>query len=152
MQALISSWLGKTNLCLISLSLLQICKLASSLKLSKGAYDVGTDHERVHGGYLAAYCWRHIFVFNLQRLQELIANFSVFGNFKLDLTLQGAVASWLHVMFSTELLFLFAQTVPLLIHLEMLVVAFEHLITLMPRWLLFVTCCSKCALFIAHDT
>ena len=77
----------------------------------------------------------------------MVANFSILGDFKLDLPLQRAIAGRLHVMFDAELLLFFAKTVPLVISLQLLVVA--HLAA---RRFLFEICRTECTLFVANYT
>lgn len=117
---------------------------------SKRANDVRIDHESVHGGDLAAHRRRHVLVFDLKRLQKLIADFPIFGDFKLNLSFQSAVARWLHVVFNAELPFLLAQTFPLVVVLQVLEARCSTLT--LARVLLLVTCGRSCdhTFFIAH--
>ena len=85
------------------------------LALSEGTDYVRSDHKTVHIWNLASCCHWDVLVFDLQRLQELVADFPVFGDFKLNLLLQNAVAGRLHAVLNAELFFFLAQTVPLIV-------------------------------------
>lgn len=76
--------------------------------VSEGTNDIGIHHELKDSWYLAPNWLGHVLIFSLESLEELVADFSIFGYFKLYLTLKCAVAGWFHVELDAELLFFFA--------------------------------------------
>ena len=88
--------------------------------LDDRAYDVGADHKLKDGGNLGADCLRHVLILVLEVVEELLAHLVILGYLERYLSFQCAIARWLHVKITAELLLLFAQTVPLLVDLQML--------------------------------
>ena len=107
------------------------------------ADDLCIDHELIDGRNLGSCSLWHVLILDLERRQELIANFPILRHFKLNVTLQSTVARRLHVQVDAELLLFFVQTVPLRVDLQVLVAAATH-----P--LLLLTHGSKGGLLVTH--
>ena len=106
------------------------------------ADDLCIDHELIDGRNLGSCSLWHVLILDLERRQELIANFPILRHFKLNVTLQSTVARRLHVQVDAELLLFFVQTVPLRVDLQVLVAAATHpllLLTHGPKGGLLVT-------------
>ena len=65
----------------------------------------------------------HVHLLLLELLHELLSDLAILRHFKLDLSFQGAVRGRLHVEFHAEALFLHGKALPLLVYLQVRVVA-----------------------------
>ena len=81
----------------------------------------------------------------------MLANFAIFGNFHMNLALEGAVTGRLNVELSAELLLLLRETLPFVIDFQVLVVAFQSSLNWGAAFFL-VTSSTHNLFFVAHDS